>query len=88
MNTGHVWYDHHSELSKSVKHEMSKLPTIARTPNRQNFRLTSELPTNQPEINNITIVGQIPDTSGINTGHVQYCQTSKNLLALFVSQTL
>ena len=65
VHTGHVRYDHHCELSKSVKHEMSELSTIAETPDRQNFRLTSELPTNQPEINNIVIAGQIPDTSGI-----------------------
>ena len=32
VHTGHVQYDHHSELSKSVKRETSELPTIAGTP--------------------------------------------------------
>ena len=32
MNIGHVRYDQDSEHSKSVKHETSKLPTIAETP--------------------------------------------------------
>ena len=65
MNAGHVRYDQDSKLSKSVKRETSELPTIVETLDRRNFRLTSELPTNQPEINNIVIAGQIPDTSGI-----------------------
>ena len=75
LSTGHVRYDHHSELSKSVKHETSEFPTIVGTPDRRNTRLTSELSANQPEINNITIAGQIPDTSGI-------ARRVKNRLAL------
>ena len=73
VNTEHVRYDQDREISKSVKYETSELPTIAGTPDRRNSRPTSELPTNQPEINNITIAGQILDTSGINTRHVWYC---------------
>ena len=34
---------------------------------RRNSRPLPELPTNQPENNNFTIAGQIPDTSGIQT---------------------
>ena len=58
-----------SEPSKLVKHETSELPTYAETPDRRNFRPTSELPTNQPENNkNFNLARHIPDTSGINTG--------------------
>ena len=73
VHTGHVRYDQDSELSKLVKRETSELPTIAGTPNLWNSRLTLELMMNQPEINNITIAGQIPDMSG---------RLAKNMLAL------
>ena len=66
MNTGHVRYDQDSEPSKSVKRETSELPTYAGTPDRRNFRLTSELPRNQPENNkNFIVAWHIPDTSDI-----------------------
>ena len=52
--------------------ETSELPTHAGTPDRRNSRPTSELPTNQPENNRFAAAGQIPDTSGMNTGHVRY----------------
>ena len=66
-----------------LKGEMSELPAIVGTPDRRNFRLMLELPLNQPENNNFTIAGQIPDMSGINTG-----QTSKKSVSSFVPQTL
>ena len=66
VHTGHVRYEQDSEPSKSVKLKTSELPTIVRTPDRRNFWLTSELPTNQPENNkNFIVAGHIPDTSGI-----------------------
>ena len=71
-----------------LKCETSELPTHAGTPNRRNSRLMSELPMNQPENNNFTTAGQIPDMSGIDTGHVRYCQTSKNKVSSFVAQIL
>ena len=73
MNTGHVRYDQDSEPSKSVKRETSELPTYAGTPDRRNFRLTSELSMNQPENNNFTTAGY---------------QTSKNKVSSFVAQIL
>ena len=79
MNTGHVRYDQDSEPSKSVKRETSKLSTIAGTSDRRNFRLTSELPMNQPENHkNFIMAGHIPDT----------CQISKTQVSSFVSQIL
>ena len=66
----------------------SELPTHAGTPDRRNSRPTSELPTNQPESNNFTAAGQIPDTSGMNTGRVRYCQTSNKSVSSFVAQIL
>ena len=55
----------------------------AKTSYCQNFRLLSKLPTNQPEkTKKITVPRQIPDTSGINTGHIWYCQTQQNELVL------
>ena len=75
IHTGHVRYDQDSELSTSVERETSELPTIAGTPDRRNSRLTSELPTNQPENNNFIIAGQIPDTSYI-------ARPARNQLAL------
>ena len=83
MNTGHVRYDQDSEPSKSVKVRDVGTPDPCR-----NSRLTSELPTNQPESNNFTTAGQIPNTSGVNTGHVRYCQTSNKSVSSFVSQIL
>ena len=55
---------------------------------RRNSRPLQELPTNQPENNNFIIAGQIPDTSGMNTEHVWYCQTNKKQISFFVSETL
>ena len=81
MNIGHVWYDHHSELSKSVKardvgtpdhcwnSRPSELPTYVRTPDE---------PTREQQFYNCWI----------NTGHVRYCQTSKKSVSSFVSQIL
>ena len=60
MNTGHVRYDHHSELSKLFKLRDVETPDPCR-----NSRPMSELPTNQPENNTFTVTGQIPDTSGM-----------------------
>ena len=74
VHTGHVWYDHHSELSKSVKRETSELPTIAGTPYRWNSRRTN--PRKQLY------------HCWANTGYVWYCQTSKKRVSSFVSQTL
>ena len=68
--------------------ESSELPTIAGTSDRRNSRHTSELPMNQPENNPFTVTGQIPNTSGIHTGHVRYGQTSNKSVSSFVSQTL
>ena len=69
INTGHVWYDHHSELSKLVK------VRDVRTHDHCWNSWPSELPMNQPENNNFTIAGQIPDTSGI-------ARPARNQLAL------
>ena len=82
VHTGHVRYDLDSELSK-----LFKLRDIGTPDHCQNFR-PSELPTNQPENNTFTVTGQIPDTSGIHTGHVRYGQTSNKSVSSFVSQTL
>ena len=82
MNIGHVWYDHHSELSKSVK------ARDVGTPDHCWNSRPSELPTNQPENNNFTIAGQILNTSGMNTEHIRYCQTRKKSVSSFVSQIL
>ena len=60
-----------------LKCETSELPTLAGTSDRRNSRPTSELSTNQPENNTFTVAGQIPDTSGMNTGHVRYDQDSE-----------
>ena len=68
--------------------ESSELLTISGTSDRRNSRPTSELPTNQPENNIFTVTGQIPDTSGMHTGHVRYGQTSNKSVSSFVSQTL
>ena len=78
MNTGHVRYDQDSEPSKSIKMRNVKTPDLCR-----NSR-PSELPTNQPKNNNFTTT----DTSGMNTEHVRYCQTSKNKVSSFVAQIL
>ena len=56
---------------RQLKCETSELPTLAGTPDRRNTRPTSELPTNQPENNIFTDTGQIPDMSGMHTGHVR-----------------
>ena len=80
-STGHVRYDQVSESSKLVKRGTSTLPTIAGTPDRRNFRLTSELPTNQLENNkNFIMAGHIPDTSGI-------ARPAKHRLALLSLKT-
>ena len=78
INIGHVRYDQDSELSKSVKHEPSELPTIAGTLDRRNFRLTSELWQTNSRSTILSLLGKywtcsvsIPD-----------CQTSKKQLAL------
>ena len=72
MNTGHVRYDQDSETSKSVEVRDVGTPDPCRDSR------PSELPTNQPENNNFTAVGQISDTSGMNTGHVWYDQDSES----------
>ena len=82
MNTGHVRYDQDSEPSKSVEVRDVGTPDPCRDSR------PSELPTNQPENNNFTAAGQIPDTSGMNTGHVRYCQTSNKSVSSFVAQIL
>ena len=82
VHTGHVRYDQDSEPSKTVKVRDVGTPDPCR-----NSR-PSELPTNQPKNNNFTAAGQIPDMSGINTGHVRYCQTSKDKVSSFIAQIL
>ena len=82
VHTGHVRYDLDSELSK-----LFKLRDVGTPDHCRNFQ-PSELPTNQPENNTFTVTGQIPDTSGMHTGHVWYSQTSKNKVSSFVAQIL
>ena len=66
-----VWIPDTSGMTTAVNSpnylncESSELPTIAGTSDRRNSRHMSELPTNQPENNTFTVIGQIPDTSGI-----------------------
>ena len=71
-----------------LKHETSEFLTITRTLDRRNSQIMSKLLTNQPENNNFTITGQIPDMSSMNTEHIRYCQISKKSVSSFVSQIL
>ena len=103
IHTGHVRYAYRTRPvcipdmsgmtrtvnpSSQLKCDTSELPTYAGTSDRRNSRPTSELPTNQPENNRFAAAGQIPDTSGMNTGHVRYCQTSKKSVSTFVAQII
>ena len=80
IHTGHVRYDHHSELSK-----LFKLRVVGTPDHCRNFR-PSELPT----------VGTPDEPTReqhfysywANTGHVRYGQTSNKSVSSFVSQTL
>ena len=71
VHTRHVRYDHHSELSKSVKLETSKLPTIVGTPDCRNSRLTD------PRTSRI-----LSWLGTCRTRPVSIRQTSKNKLAI------
>ena len=81
MNTGHVWYDQDSEPSKSVKVRDVGTPGLCR-----NSRL-SELSTYVGTPDEPTREQQLYHYWP-NTGHVQYCQTRKNRLALLSLKTL
>ena len=78
VHTGHVRYDQDSEPSRTVKvrdvgtpdpcrdSRPSELPTYVGTPDPHGFRKLA-----------VGFWSSIPDTSGMNTGHVRYDQDSE-----------
>ena len=81
MHTGHVRHDQDSEPSKSVKVRDIGTPDPYRN-SRQ-----SELPTYAGTPDEPTREQQFYNC-WVNTGHVWYCQTSKNKVSSFVAQIL